>query len=60
MRDARLQTLKGKFGAMVMEPGETLDQYAGRITAMSVRHSALGSWRWTRMGSQPMPDWLAA
>ncbi len=43
VREARLQTLKGEFGAMVMEPGETLDQYAGRITAMSVRHSALGS-----------------
>nr|AAK50412.1 Putative retroelement [Oryza sativa Japonica Group] len=34
VRDARLQTLKGEFTSMVMEAGETLDQYAGRITTM--------------------------
>ncbi|XP_040377519.1 uncharacterized protein LOC121053794 [Oryza brachyantha] len=43
VREARLQTLKGEFGAMAMEQGESLDQYAGRITAISVRHSALGA-----------------
>ncbi len=43
VRDARLQTLKGEFTSMVMEAGETLDQYAGRITTMGVRYSALGA-----------------
>ncbi|XP_031494297.1 uncharacterized protein LOC116260255 [Nymphaea colorata] len=36
VRNARLQTLKSDFDTMRMQEGETLDQYAGRLTWMSV------------------------
>jgi hypothetical protein len=42
VKDARLQTLKAEFDAMKMKEEETIDQFAGRLTAMSVRYSNLG------------------
>jgi hypothetical protein len=42
VRDARLQTLKSEFDAMTMKGDEALDQYAGRLTGMSVKYSNLG------------------
>ncbi|XP_049934420.1 uncharacterized protein LOC126410182 [Nymphaea colorata] len=42
VRNARLQTLKSDFDAMRMQEGESLDQYAGRLTGMSVRYANLG------------------
>jgi hypothetical protein len=42
VRDARLQTLKAEFDALKMKDDETIDQFAGKLTAMSVRYSKLG------------------
>lgn len=42
VKDARLQTLKAEFVALRMKEDETLDQYAGKLTAMSVKYSSLG------------------
>jgi hypothetical protein len=36
VREVRLQTLKSKFNAMKMKEEDTIDQYAGRLTGMSV------------------------
>ena len=40
--NARLQALKSDFSAIQMNDGETLDQYAGRITTMSAQYSNVG------------------
>lgn len=42
VRDARLQTLKTKFDALKMKEEETIDQFAGKLTAMSMKYSNLG------------------
>jgi hypothetical protein len=42
VKEARLQTLKSEFDGMTMKEGETIDQYTGRLTGMSVRYSNLG------------------
>jgi hypothetical protein len=42
VRDARLQTLKAEFDALRMKEEETVDEFSGRLTAMSVRFSNLG------------------
>ena len=42
MKKARLQALKSDFSAMQMNAEETLDQYARRITTMSVQYSNVG------------------
>lgn len=42
VRDARLQNLKTKFNAMTMKEEETVDEFASRLTTMSVRYSNLG------------------
>ena len=42
VKNARLQALKSDFSAMRMNDGETLDQYAGRITTISVQYSNVG------------------
>jgi hypothetical protein len=42
VRDARLQTLKAEFNALKMKEEETVDQFAGKLMAMSVRYSNLG------------------
>ncbi|KAH7858787.1 hypothetical protein Vadar_028059 [Vaccinium darrowii] len=42
VRDARLQTLKSEFDGMRMKEDESVDQYAGRLSAMAVRYSSLG------------------
>ena len=44
VRDARLQTLKSEFDGLKMKEEESLDQYTGKLTAMSVKYSNLG---WT-------------
>jgi hypothetical protein len=41
IRDARMQSWKSDFYALRMQ-GETLDQYAGKFTGMSVRYSNIG------------------
>ena len=42
VKNARLQALKSDFSALRMTDGETLDQYAGRITTISVQYSNVG------------------
>jgi len=42
VKEARLQTLKSEFDAMRMKDEESLDQYVGRLTGMSVRYGNLG------------------
>ena len=42
VRNARLQALKSDFDAMRMVDGESLDQYFGRFTSMSVKYSDVG------------------
>jgi hypothetical protein len=42
VRDARLQTLISEFDALGMKETETVDEFAGRLTAMSVRYGNLG------------------
>ena len=42
VRDARLQTLKAEFDALKMKEEETIDQFAVKLTAMSVRYNNLG------------------
>jgi len=42
VRDARLQTLKSEFDGLKMKEEESLDQYTGKLTAMSVKYSNLG------------------
>ena len=42
VRDAWLQTLKAEFDALKMKEEETIDQFATKLTAMSVRYSNLG------------------
>ncbi|XP_047328199.1 uncharacterized protein LOC124931713 [Impatiens glandulifera] len=42
VKNARLQTLKSEFDRMHMNDSESLDQYAGRLTSISVRYSSLG------------------
>ena len=42
VRDARLQTLKSEFDALKMGEDEALDDYAGKLTGMSVKFSNLG------------------
>ena len=42
VRNARLQALKSDFDAFRMVDGESLDQYAGRMTSMSVKYSNVG------------------
>ncbi|XP_047335709.1 uncharacterized protein LOC124939263 [Impatiens glandulifera] len=42
VKNARLQTLKSEFDRMHMNDIESLDQYAGRLTSISVRYSSLG------------------
>ena len=40
--DARLQTLKAEFETLEMKEEETIDQFAGKLTAMSVKYGNLG------------------
>jgi hypothetical protein len=42
VKDARLQTLKAKFDALRMKEEDPLDQYAGKLTAMSIKYGNLG------------------
>lgn len=42
VKEACLQTLKSEFDALKMKEDEPLDQYAGKLTAMSVRYGNLG------------------
>ncbi|XP_038988042.1 uncharacterized protein LOC120112543 [Phoenix dactylifera] len=42
VKTARLQTLKNDFDVMQMKEGETLDDYASRLSGMSVRYASLG------------------
>lgn len=42
MNDVRLQTLKVEFNVLKTNEEETLNQYAGKLTAMSVRYNNLG------------------
>jgi hypothetical protein len=42
VRDARLQTLKSEFDALRMREDESIDSYAGKLTAMSMRYSNFG------------------
>ncbi|XP_066357986.1 uncharacterized protein [Miscanthus floridulus] len=42
VRDARLQTLKCEFDALRMKDDEGVDQYASKISAMSVKYGNLG------------------
>ena len=42
VRDAQLQTLKAEFDALKMKEDETIDQFARKLTAMSVKYSNLG------------------
>jgi hypothetical protein len=42
VKDARLQTLKAEFDALRMKEEEPLDQYAGKLTTMSVKYGNLG------------------
>ena len=39
IKNTRLQALKSDFDAMQMVAGESLDQYVGRLTSMSVKYS---------------------
>ncbi|CAD6256234.1 unnamed protein product [Miscanthus lutarioriparius] len=43
VKDAWLQTLKAEFDVLRMKEEETVDQFAGKLTAMSVRYNNLGS-----------------
>jgi hypothetical protein len=42
VKEARLQTLKSEFDAKRMKDKESLDQYVGRLTGMSVWYGNLG------------------
>ena len=42
VKDVRLQTLKAEFDALKMKDEETVDQFAGKLTEMSVRYGNLG------------------
>lgn len=42
VKDARLRTLQAEFDSLKMKEYETVDQFAGKLTAMSVRYSNLG------------------
>ena len=42
VKNARLQALKSDFSALRMTDGETLDQYARRITTISMQYSNVG------------------
>jgi hypothetical protein len=42
VRDARLQTLKAEFDSLKMKDDESIDQFAGKLTSMSVKYSNLG------------------
>jgi len=42
VRDARLQTLKCEFDALRMKDDEGVDQYASKISVMSVKYGNLG------------------
>jgi len=42
VRDARLQTLKAEFGTLKMKEDESIDEFAGKLNAMSVKYSNLG------------------
>jgi hypothetical protein len=42
VKDARLQTLKAEFDALRMKDEDTIDDFAGKLTAMSVRYGNLG------------------
>ena len=42
VKDARLQTLKAEFNALDMKEEETVDEFAGKLTAMSVKYGNLG------------------
>ncbi|XP_066341567.1 uncharacterized protein [Miscanthus floridulus] len=43
VRDAQLQMLKSEFDALKMGQDEALNDYAGKLTSMSVKFSNLGS-----------------
>ncbi|XP_066351663.1 uncharacterized protein [Miscanthus floridulus] len=42
VKDARLQTLKAEFDALKMKEEETVDEFARKLTAMSVKYGNLG------------------
>ena len=42
VRDARLQNLKSEFDALEMKETDSIDEFAGKLTAMSVRYGNLG------------------
>ena len=43
VRTARLATLKGEFDSLIMADGDALDEFAGKISAMTARFASLGS-----------------
>ncbi|XP_066341363.1 uncharacterized protein [Miscanthus floridulus] len=42
VKDARLQTLKAEFDALKMKEEETIDEFTGKLTVMSVKYGNLG------------------
>jgi hypothetical protein len=42
VKDARLQTLKAEFDVLKMKEEETVDEFAGKLRAMSVKYGNLG------------------
>ncbi|KAI3435142.1 RRM domain-containing protein [Psidium guajava] len=43
VKSARLATLRGEFDVLRMKDGETLDEYAGKLSSMLVRFANLGA-----------------
>ena len=43
VKTARLGTLKGEFDKLCMADGESLDDYAGKISGMAAKYAGLGS-----------------
>jgi len=42
VKEARLQTLKSEFDALKMKTEDSIDQYVGQLTSMSVRYANIG------------------
>jgi hypothetical protein len=42
VRDTHLQTLKSEFDALSMKEAETVDEFAEKLMAMSVKYDNLG------------------
>ncbi|XP_051115698.1 uncharacterized protein LOC127240890 [Andrographis paniculata] len=43
VKAARLQTLKSEFDGLRMSEGETLEEYAGKLSGMSAKYTSLGA-----------------